>query len=195
MYITSFGAFNGTSWEALCQQVFKKKYGCDGYQQIPASPGDFGLEGFTLKTGYGFQCYCPDKQYPHQELYEKQRDKITRDIGKLKTNQADFAKILGTTKLEYWVFVTPEIDKNALLTHARQKEIDVQKWSLPFLLPDFRILLHDAEYYLVEISELRSAAGEALDFDEAPQQLPGLSESSEVYENNIRRKCTPITLN
>lgn len=189
MYKTSFGAFNGTSWEALCQQVFKKKYGCDGYQQIPTSPGDFGLEGFTLKTGYGFQCYCPEKHYTRQELYDKQRDKITKDLGKLKSNQADFLKLLGATKLGYWVFVTPEVDKHSLLAHARTKEAEVCGWDLPFLEPDFKILLHDGDHYLVEINEIRSAAGEALDFELTPPMLAELLEPKEVYEQNVLRKC------
>jgi hypothetical protein len=189
MFTTSFGEFNGKSWEALCQQVFKMKYGSDGYQQIPASPGDFGLEGFTLKTGFGFQCYCPEKHYTRQELYDAQRDKITKDLGKLRTYQADLAKLLGSTKLGHWVFVTPEVDKHSLLAHARTKEVEVQGWSIPFLLPDFRILLHDGDHYLLEINEILSAAGEALNFDKTPPKLPELSEPPEVYERNIRRKC------
>lgn len=189
MYKTSFGAFNGKSWEALCQQVFKKKYGCDGYQQIPASPGDFGLEGFTLKTGYGFQCYSPEKHYTRQELYDNQRDKITKDIAKLKTNQTSLIKLLGATKLGYWVFVTPEVDKYALLAHARTKEVEVRGWNLPFLQPDFTILLHDGDHYLVEINEIRSAAGEALDFELTPPTLAELLEPKEVYEQNVLRKC------
>jgi len=189
VFTTSVGAFNGKSWEALCQLVFKKKYGADGYQHIPASPGDFGLEGYTVKTGYGFQCYCPEKHYTRPELYEAQRNKITRDLGKLKTYRADLIKILGLTKLEHWVFVTPEIDQNALLAHAKAKELEVRKWNLPFLTPGFCILLHDAGHYEIEINEIRSAAGEALNLGNVPVNLPLLSELPEVYERNVRRKC------
>src|SRR4051812_32922846 len=133
MFRTSIGAFDGKSWEALCQLVFKKKFSQDGYQQIHASPGDFGLEGFTLHTGYGFQCYCPDKHYTRTELYDAQRDKITRDLKKLQKNEAEILKRIGSTKIGQWVFVTPEFDRNSLLEHARTKEKEVREWNLPIL--------------------------------------------------------------
>lgn len=63
MIETPIGQFTGTTWEAACQLAFKSKHGADGYQQIPASPGDYGIEGFTKHTGYAFQCYCPERLY------------------------------------------------------------------------------------------------------------------------------------
>ncbi len=55
MYKTKFGPHNGDTWEGLCQQIFKKKYGEEGYQEMIASPGDFGIEGYTKITGLAFQ--------------------------------------------------------------------------------------------------------------------------------------------
>ena len=54
MFNTSYGPFDGPSWERLCQLVFKKKFAADGYQHIPASPGDYGLafdRGLTVIRG------------------------------------------------------------------------------------------------------------------------------------------------
>jgi len=188
MFRTSIGAFDGSSWEALCQRIFKLKYAADGYQAMPASPGDFGLEGFTLKTGYGFQCYCPDKHYGSKELYEAQRDKITADLNKLRRYEQDIESRIGSTTLGCWVFVTPEVDRNALLEHARSKEEEVRGWNLRILAPHFQILLHDAEFYAKEINEIRSSAGAAFNFDVTIPVLPPLDQSQEVYEANIRRK-------
>ena len=190
MFKTSIGAFDGNTWEALCQQVFKKKYACDGYQHIPASPGDFGLEGFCATTGEGFQCYCPDVHYTRKELYEHQRNKITADLNKLKTYKVQLEAILGQTKLCTWSFVTPEIGSHDLLFHARKKEKEVWSWNLPFLATDVRIQLHDAEYYLLEINEIRTAAGQGIDFENGPAVLAELVEPQEVYEKNVLRKCS-----
>lgn len=189
MLKTKFGAFDGNSWEGLCQQVFKKKYAQDGYQHIPASPGDFGLEGFCTVTGLSFQCYCPNADYTRKELYGHQRDKITADLGKLKTYQAEIGKIVGGTKLTSWRFVTPEIGHNDLLAHARNKEKEVRSWGLSFLAPDFSIHLHDGDYYIVEINEILTAIGQGLDFEGGPPSLSKLEESPEVYEENVLRKC------
>jgi hypothetical protein len=188
MFNSKFGAFDGGSWEALCQQVFKRKYEAEDYQPFPASPGDFGLEGVTLKTGWGFQCYCPNKHYERGELYDKQRDKITEDLGKLKAYQADIQRLIGTTKLKRWVFVTPEFDRHALVAHARTKEVQVCGWALPFIADDFTVLLYDGDNFIVEINEIRSAVGEALVFDEVAPALAVLKGDPEEYEGNVRRK-------
>jgi hypothetical protein len=158
--------------------VFKKKFVADGDQHSPATPGDFGLEGFTTTTGCGFQCYCPNELYGDKELHEKQRNKITTDLKKL----------LGTTKLRRWYLVTPTIARNELVKHARTKEADVRGWNLSILAPDFEVLVHDGENYAAEIQELQMAFGKALDFGGLPTVLPPLGRAPEVYENNIVRK-------
>lgn len=188
MFSTRFGSFNGSTWEGLCQQVFKRKYQGEGYQQMPASPGDYGIEGYTADTGWAFQCYCPDKHYSRTELYEKQRDKITADLLKLKNYSVELGARLGNTKIRRWVFVTPEVDRNALLEHAKSKEAEVREWNLPILADDFTVLLHDGDHYLVEINAVRTASGEALVFDDAVPVLAALTGQQEQYEQNVRRK-------
>ncbi|MDN3578592.1 hypothetical protein QWZ03_17635 [Chitinimonas viridis] len=188
MFSTKFGPFNGSTWEALCQQVFKRKYQAECYQQMPASPGDYGIEGYTTETGWAFQCYCPEKHYDRTELYEKQRDKITADLRKLKDYLTELQARLGSTKICRWVFVTPEVDRNALLAHAKSKEAEVRGWKLPILTDDFTVLLHDGDHYLVEINEVRAASGEALVFDDAVPALAALTGQQEQYEQNVHRK-------
>lgn len=190
MFVTKIGPYDGKSWENLCQQVFKKKYGDDGYHEIPASPGDFGLEGVTLVTGLGFQCYCPDQKYTPTELFEKQRDKITTDLRKLRTYAAEIAERIGSTKIGEWHFVTPEIDRHKLLAHARAKEEEVRGWNVPILSPNFKIYLRDADFYLSEINEIRSINGKALSFDTNRQLLQDLDSPPEEYDANMRRKTS-----
>lgn len=188
MLITKLGPFNGSTWESLCQLVFKKKYDHLGYQQMVASLGDFGLEGFTLRNGLAFQCYCPNSHYAASELYEKQRDKITEDLGKLKTYESQISARIGTTKIREWHFVTPEVDRNKLLAHARTKEAEVRSWGLSIIDSSFTIHLRDADFYLMEINEIRSLNGEAINFDTRAPSLDPLDGPPEEYEANIRRK-------
>ena len=188
VFQTAYGVFDGNSWERLCQLVFKRKFTDDGYTHIPATPGDYGLEGFTKTTGYGYQCYCPEKVYPPKELYEKQRDKITTDLKKLQTNEADLTKILGMTKLRRWHLVTPTIAHNDLIKHAQAKEAEVRGWNLSILAADFQVLVHDADHYATEIQEMKLAIGQSLDFGGLPSVLPDLTDCSETYEKNVMRK-------
>lgn len=190
MFITKFGPHNGDTWEDLFQQVFKKKYGEEGYQEMVASPGDFGIEGYTKKTGLAFQCYCPDKQYTQQELYEKQRDKITKDLGKLRKFKKQLKDRLGETRIKQWIFITPEVNHNDLLAHAQTKQNEVKTWNLDILDNDFTVLVRDGEFYATEIYHFQTINGEKVVFDElAPSmwfQEPDQDLSD--YEENINRK-------
>lgn len=187
MFNTKYGPFDGKTWEDLCQMIFKRKYEKDSYQKMPASPGDFGLEGFTLSGGLAFQCYCPEKHYDRKELYEKQRDKITDDLNKLKDFEGDISARLGETKICKWVFVTPEFDKNELIRHARKKEKEIRNWKLGCLTDDFTVLLYDADDYALEIRDFQSALGEVMYFSDI-LSLVELNKPKEVYEKNIVRK-------
>ncbi|AZE16532.1 hypothetical protein C4K09_2071 [Pseudomonas chlororaphis subsp. aureofaciens] len=169
--------------------MFKYKHGADGYQQVPASPGDYGIEGFTKHTGYAFQCYCPEKQYHQDELYENQRDKINKDLGKLKKNTLELLKILGDVKITNWCFVTPEINRNKLLSYAQTKQVEVRSWDLPHLDQNFTILLHDYEFYLREINTLRISAGLPPCVSSPTESLPKVSTTLEPFDENIARKC------
>ncbi|MFQ6313595.1 hypothetical protein [Lysobacter capsici] len=189
MFNTSIGPFDGKSWEDILQLVFKQKFSAEGYQQVVATPGDFGLEGFTLKTGLAFQCYCPDKNHPAKELHEIQRDKITRDLNKLRDYEGEIKKRIGETQLRVWIFVTPTIAKNELLAHARAKEQEVRAWNLSTLTDDFTVMLCDLQHFLVEINQMRSATGKAMLFDDSSPELSPLDQLPEYYETNIRRKC------
>lgn len=188
LIITPAGPFNGTTWEATLQLVLKSKFGADGYQHVPATPGDFGIEGFTKHTGLAFQCYCPDALYERTVLNRKQQDKITRDLKKLKDNQASLQGILGPTKIKDWYFITPEIAHNALLTHAQRKQDEVRAWALPHLDENFTVLVQDIDFYIQEINQHRISAGVPISIGQDKQTIPKVNEDLTSYDENLERK-------
>lgn len=190
MLITDYGVFDGNSWEETCQLIFKNKYRECGYQEMPASPGDFGIEGFVKNRGIAIQCYCPDDNYTQKELYEKQRNKITKDVKKLKENEAEIKARIGDCKISTWIFLTPIINNNDLLQHAADKEKEVRQWGLGILCPDVQILVQDAGFYAAEIRELSIANGDKISFI-PPDSLalkPVNSDCQDKFEENIFRK-------
>lgn len=190
MVVTEYGIFNGDSWEHTCQLIFKRKYGGSSYQEMPASPGDFGIEGFIRDTGVAIQCYCPDETYTQKELYEKQRDKITVDLKKLKDYQSHIAKRIGDLKISRWIFLTPIINSNSLLQHAVTKTEEVRSWGLDILAADFQVLVYDAGYYASEIRELEVALGNKISFISPSDALLEAVDPAQAteYEANINRK-------
>ncbi len=152
MIETSYGNFDGDFWERICQICFKLKYKDEQYIEMIASPGDFGIEGFT-KSGKVFQCYCPDRNYTTDELYKKQRDKITADLNKLKYHKEELKKRLGDTKIKEWIFITPYYSKNEIVAHCSSKTKELKKWGLPILDKNFVVLPQDIDFLVPFIGQ------------------------------------------
>lgn len=199
MYKTEYGDFNGTSWEAFCQICFKRKYESDGYQEMPAWQGDLGIEGFT-RTGILFQCYCPDEEYAADELYEKQRDKITADLKKLITNEVDLKSYLKTIKVKQWIFVTPGYKKKDIVKHCQDKAEEYRQLKLSFLDTNFDVLIYDIDFFAAEIPLV-------LDYRKSKIEINPLTQKSDteiadwkskeisLVENAIRKHGQRITAN
>jgi len=167
MYRTSYGTYNGDSWEEHCQTFLKIKYEADGYQEMTAhTQGDLGIEGFTRK-GDVFQCYCPDGEYESTKLYSHQRDKITNDLNKLKKYKSQLLKFFQGVKIKRWIFLTPAITNKALIAHCHEKAVEYRKdSSMQDLLDDeFDVLVHDEHYYGKEILQAKQLLKEKISIE------------------------------
>lgn len=167
MIDTEYGKFDGDKWEKICQICFKRKYEEECYFEIVADPGDFGIEGFT-RTGKAFQCYCPDFNYTRKELYEHQRDKITKDLNKLKTFKKELKRRLGDTKIKRWYFVTPEFSKNEIVAHCTKKTAEVKSWNLGIVdNTDFEVLTYDIDFLHPQLTLALGATGQKISISPA----------------------------
>lgn len=140
--------WKGNDWEDHCQRLLKKRY---------ASPstthGDYGLEGYAV-DGTGYQCYAAQEWADSKQLYEKQRNKITRDIGTFIANEKELVKILGAIKISLWNFVVPYWNNKDLLEHAKKKEATVRPLKLKHVGRDFRIAILTEEDFATEVQLL-----------------------------------------
>jgi hypothetical protein len=185
---------DGNTWEEYCHHLLRIRY--TDYQKVPAKyGGDLGIEGFTF-SGLVFQCYCCDDDPSGRDLYEKQREKITADIGKFVRNAVSISK-LGTGSVREWQFLTPYYDSRELIGHCRSKELEVQGKSLPQVHDNFRIMLKVEDDFgperqvYVGAGVLRvQPTGDDLQGDELEKLL--LSDNEIV--SNIRKKLERLTL-
>lgn len=144
---TSLGQMDGNMWEDYCQKLLRLRY--DDYQEVPAQfGGDYGIEGFT-RSGTVFQCYCPDDDPSGRDLYEKQRDKITKDIKKFVKNVIEISA-LGAGTIKEWHFLTPDYNNRDLLSHCRSKESEVQNKGIETVHSEFTIYLETEDDYIPE---------------------------------------------
>ncbi|WP_410491280.1 hypothetical protein QMA40_21010 [Bacillus thuringiensis] len=164
MFKTEFGTYDGDSWEEQCQAYLKMKYESDGYQEMTANThGDLGIEGFT-RSGIVFQCYCPDDEYDSKKLYEHQRDKVTKDLNKLKKNKTKLLRYLQDVKITKWIFLTPKVTNKELIAHCHEKAIECRgDEDLADLIdPEFDVLVHDEGFYANEIFKTKRILNEKI---------------------------------
>lgn len=191
MYSTKHGAFNGDSWEDIMQICFRLKYETEHYTEIPASSGDCGIEGFT-RSGKVFQCYCPDNNLPSSDLYEKQRDKITKDLKKLSTYQSKLGQFFNGTKINEWIFVTPDYRTNDLVIHCNSKTQEVIDCNLPFIDPtNFQVIVHTIDNFARELPIALSTNGQKLIIEPGQNMATNVTQWKEqqisLVDNAIRK--------
>jgi hypothetical protein len=122
--------------------LLRTHYGPHSIQMVPdRDRGDLGIEAYSPSDGCLFQCYAAEEPLTTDKLYESQRGKLTKDLGKLKKKQDELAAMLGTMFVKKYVFMVPRHDSRRLLAHATTKAAEVVGWNLAFIAPELRIVV------------------------------------------------------
>tara|TARA_R110002111_G_scaffold164386_3_gene230574 strand:+ start:27705 stop:28634 length:930 start_codon:yes stop_codon:yes gene_type:complete len=160
---TSIERLQGDAWQEWGNQLLTQHYGPAEYQRIPERhKGDAGIEGFTITQGHVYQQYGCEEPLSTQQRYEKQRDKMTRDVKKLIDNNEILSRIFGTTKITRWVLFVPFCDSKELVAHAATKTDEVKIANLSYVALDFRVMVADEEDFKTERAILLSVTDAAL---------------------------------
>lgn len=156
MIISPNKVWERKEWEEHVNDLLRIKHGQENYVPIPdGHNGDAGIEGYSF-CGNAYQSYCPEELCPLADLYEKQRDKITIDIGKfIADKDGKISKIIGDTKIRRWILVVPNHLSKHLNAHATTKTKEVIEANPPYIdTSDFHILVWDRSTFKVEESQL-----------------------------------------
>ena len=181
MLSTDIGQLDGKSWERICQSTLKVKFGSIGYIEVPASPGDYGIDGIITSNGDVYQCYCPEQDYPFKELYENQRDKITQDISKLKLYEKEIATLLNGTIIKRWIFLTPKVLSKQLINHCNTKANELKNLNLSFIDKNIQVQTQDYEYLKPELTIVLQGLNHKID---VKAELKNQDELVNNYKSN-----------
>lgn len=193
-----FSPWGTNEWDDHVQKLLKRRYMNGSYQQIPAEThGDCGLEGFSSDDATAYQCYSAQGWSAPKQLYEKQRGKITDDIGKFVANEVELKKLFGGVKIKRWKLVVPCWMNKDLIKHAKIKQAFVRGANLSHVAPDFEVLIVTGEDFIIEKQELASAGLHAFDVnpgtvaDEVLTKWLASADNLELVDN-LRRKSDLI---
>ena len=153
----------GEEWQNWANKLLTCHYGPTDYQKVPDNDrGDSGIEGFTISEGHAYQAYGCEEPLSTVARYEKQRDKITRDIDKFIKNQPILDKLFGTVRITRWVLFVPYYDSKELLAHATKKTAEVIEAQLPYVADTFHVKVCEEEDFVIERDQLINAGTKAL---------------------------------
>lgn len=158
--------WNGREWQDYCILLLQKRYATTNPHNLQLVPdrhqGDLGIEAFS-HDGAAFQCYAAEEPLTVEGCYEKQRDKLTADLGKLQTKQDAMGKMLGQVVLERYVYLVHRHDSRHLITHATVKAAEVIAWKLPFISSNFRVVVETDADYAIERESLHALPDQLLE--------------------------------
>lgn len=149
----------GNEWEIWVKKLLLRHYGSGDFQVVPDNDrGDAGIEGFAISKAYAYQAYGPEGEpLTTQERYEKQRDKLTRDIGKFIKNRDKLKQLFNGLSITRWILLVPICDSKEIVIHAARKTDDVKQAKLPYVATDFRVVVEDETSFCIEKDELLNA--------------------------------------
>ena len=155
----------GTEWEDWANRLLTHHYGPTDYQRVPSKDrGDAGIEGYSINTRTAFQCYGCEEPIGVSERYQKQRDKMTEDIGKFIKNKATLQGIFKPLQMSRWVLFVPIFDSKDIATHAAKKTQEVIDADLPYVASDFRVVVVQESSYSQARDQLLSTTPSGLKF-------------------------------
>lgn len=191
---------SGEEWEKLCNSCYRIRYQEQGYQEIPAKyKGDGGIEGFT-KNGIVYQCYCPEKTYTDDELYEHMRDKMTEDVSKfISKDYEPVLKRLGIHNVREWHFVVPEYRDKRILEHAEKKRKAVLEYKkrnskqCDYISEDFTITIKVIDDFKLELSKIiRNDYDSKIDLTVLRKKNVDWTNCDSAKVNNVKRKIKAV---
>jgi hypothetical protein len=153
---------SGEDWQEWALQLLCTHYQPTEFVKIADNQrGDAGIEGYS-RCGHAYQCYGCEEPISTEARYEKQRDKLTKDIGKFIDNKDKLIPLLGTVKVVRWVLFVPYYDSKDIVSHANRKCDEVLKAALSYVGQDFQIHVCDEGHFTIERDQLLRTRDDAL---------------------------------
>lgn len=196
---------NGDDWEKLIVTCCRSTYKEYDFTEVPANyKGDCGIEGYT-NNGIVIQCYCPnDSNLSNDDLYEKQRIKVTNDINKIiNLENAKRLEKIGVTNVEKWVFIVPEYRDKRILEHLTEKTKSVSTHKqqspheYPYISDKFKCVIKVADDFINEIIDLfnANAMGKKIDLPLLRNYDANWEHIDSEKVDNVKRKLNSINPN
>jgi hypothetical protein len=112
--------------------------------KIPAThQGDFGIDYYCTTHAVAYQCYAVQEPIDISTRANRQKKKITIDIGKLVTNASEISKLFMGAPIKHWILLAPVHDSKEVNLHCAKKTLEIRKLKCSHLDDHFEIGIND----------------------------------------------------
>lgn len=184
--------FSGDEWEDFSLWLLQDRHGPLHVHKVPAKDkGDHGLDYYCVSGAVVYQCYAVEEPVGVAVRAEKQRAKMTLDLGKFVRHAIEIAALFSGTPIRHWVLLVPLHDSKSVNQHAANKTTELRTLGLPHIHPDFEVCVQDLGNFNPAAVEVRTGEREIirLALDDVPDDdIAALAEDRPELLRNLRRK-------
>ena len=179
-------------WELHVYGLLQDRHGPLNIHKVPARhKGDHGLDYYSLEDEVCYQCYAVQEPCEVADRAEKQKAKITVDLKKFCTKKAELCSLFGSVQMTRWVLLVPLHDSSQLNAHATAKTAEVRALGLPYVAPNFEVMIQDLESFDSASRAVRAILRRSISLTVQPattQQIHQWSNSSERLVTTLKSK-------
>jgi len=136
--------WNPDDWEIFTLALLQGRHGPLHVQKIPAAhKGDYGIDYYCTKDVAAYQCYAVEEPVDISTRAERQKKKITTDLGKLIKNHVEVAKLFHGVPIRHWVLIAPLHDSKELNLHCAKKTKDLREAGCASLDAMVEVIIQD----------------------------------------------------
>jgi hypothetical protein len=136
--------WNPDDWELFALGLLHCRHGALNVHKVPSKDkGDLGIDYYCTADSVAYQCYAVEEPIAVAQRAKKQKDKITKDLGKLQKYNKIVSKLFLSAPIKRWILLSPIHDSKEVNIHCSNKTIELRAKSLPYLDPSFEVAIHD----------------------------------------------------
>lgn len=136
--------WNPDEWEAFALSLLQSRHGALSVHKIPAAhKGDLGIDYYCTDPAVAYQCYAVQEPVDIAVRADRQKRKITTDVGKLIANANEVSKLFLGNRVRNWILLAPVHDSKEVNLHCSNKTIEVRQNGHAHLDTCFEIGIHD----------------------------------------------------
>lgn len=142
--LSAVQVWNPDDWELFAQTLLHGRHGPLHVQKIPAAhKGDYGIDYYCTKDAVAYQCYAVEEPIDIVVRAERQKKKITTDLGKLIKNHVEIGKLFHGVPIRHWVLMAPLHDSKDVNLHCAKKTKDLRDTGIPAFDATVEVIIQD----------------------------------------------------